>query len=181
MSSPEAQTDALLNEWMVLARHNRRVHDEAASYFRKWADASMISSIVLGSASSLLNVVLGAIQPAHLVIVNLSQIVLGLTGLSATVIMTLSKQLELDANAINHAEYALKYSELHRLIRSELVLIHCQDSSYASSTDFLKTCAAELNRIEESAPAIPGHVSKRVGAKCCSPAPSPARRSSERV
>ena len=182
MSSPEAQTDALLNEWMVLARHNRRVHDEAASYFRKWADASMISSIVLGSTSSLLNVVLGAINPAHLVIVNISQIVLGLTGLSATVIMTLSKQLELDANAINHAEYALKYSELHRLIRSELVLIHCQDSSYASSTDFLKTCAAELNRIEESAPAIPELISKRVGAKCiCSPASSPARRSSEQV
>ena len=182
MSSPEAQTEALLNEWMVLARHNRRVHDEAASYFRKWAEASMISSIVLGSTSSLLNVVLGAINPAHLVIVNISQIVLGLTGLSATVIMTLSKQLELDANAIHHNECASKYNELHRLIRAELVLIHCQDSSYASSTDFLRTCAAELNRIEESAPPVPDHVSKRVGAKCtCSPAPSPPRRSSERV
>ncbi len=42
MSSPEAQTEALLNEWMVLARHNRRVHDEGASYFRNWADARMI-------------------------------------------------------------------------------------------------------------------------------------------
>ena len=91
MSSPEAQTEGLLNEWMVLARHNRRVHDEAASYFRNWADASMISSIVLGSNSSLLNVVLGAINPANLVIVNISQICLGLTGLSATVILTLSK------------------------------------------------------------------------------------------
>ena len=172
----------MLNEWMVLARHNKKVHDEAASYFRKWADASMISSIILGSTSSLLNVVLGAIHPAHLVIVNISQIVLGLTGLSATMIVTISKQLELDANAINHSEYALKYSELHRLIRAELVLLRMNDSSYASSTDFLKTCAAELNRIEESAPSVPEQVSKRLGAKCtCSPAPSPARRSSERV
>ena len=96
--------------------------------------------------------------------------------------MTLSEQLELDANAIHHAEYALRYSELHRLIRAELVLIHCQDSSYASSTDFLKKCVEELNRIEESAPAIPELISKRVGAKCtCSPASSPARRSSEQV
>ena len=31
MSSLEAQTTGLLNEWMALARHNRRVHDEAAS------------------------------------------------------------------------------------------------------------------------------------------------------
>ena len=130
----------------------------------------------------MLNVVLGVIQPAHLVIVNISQIVLGLTGLSASVIMTLSKQLELDANAIRHSEYTSKYSELHRQIRSELVLLRMNDSSYASSTYFLKTCAAELNRIEESAPLVPDHVSKRVGAKCTySPAPSPARCSSERV
>jgi len=165
-----------------LARHNRRDHNEAASYFRKWVDASVLSSIVLGSTGSLLNVILGSIHPAHLVIVNLSQIVLGLTGLSSTVLVTLSKQLELDSNAINHSEYASKFSELHRQIRAELVLLRMNDSSHASSTDFLKTCAAELNRIEESAPPNPEHISKRVGAKCtCSPAPSLARRSSERV
>ena len=88
----------------MLARHNRRVHDEAASYFRKWADASMISSIVLGSTSSLLNVVLGSIHPAHFVIMNISHIVLGLTGLLATIIMILSKQLELDSNVVNRSE-----------------------------------------------------------------------------
>jgi hypothetical protein len=32
------------------------------------------------------------------------------------------------------------------------------DSSYASSTDLMKTCAAELNRIEESTPNVPEHV-----------------------
>ncbi len=148
MMSPEAQTEGLLNEWMVLARHNKRVHEEASSYFRKWADVSMISSIVMGSTSSLLNIVLGAIEHVHLVVVNLSQIMPGITGLGATVIMTLSKQLELDANAIQHSEYALRYSELHRQIRAELVLLRMNDSSYASSTDFLKFCAAELNRIE---------------------------------
>ncbi len=51
----------------------------------------MISSIVLESTSSLLNVVLGAIHPAHLAIANISQIVLGLTGLLVTVMITLSK------------------------------------------------------------------------------------------
>ncbi len=106
---------------------------------------------------------------------------MGLTGLSASVIKTLSKQLELDSNAISHAEYASKYSELHRQIRAELVLLRINDISFASSTDFLKTCAAELNWIEESAPGILEHISKRVGPKCCSPAPSPPRRSSKRV
>ena len=80
---------------------------------------------------------------------------------------------------INHSEYALRYSDLHRKIRAELVLLWMNDSSYASSTDFLKTCVAELNRIEESAPAVSEHVSKRLGAKyTCYPAPSPPRRDS---
>ena len=93
--------------------------------------------------------------------------------------MTLYKQLELDANAINNSEYALRYSKLHRQIRAELVLLRMNDSSHASSTEFFNTCVAELNRIEESAPGVSEHVSKRIGAKCtCSPAPSPPRRDS---
>ncbi len=36
MTTPEEQTEGLLNEWMVLARHNKRVNEEASSYFRKW-------------------------------------------------------------------------------------------------------------------------------------------------
>jgi len=179
MTTPEAQTEGLLGELMFLARHNKRVHEGALCHFRKLADVSMISSVVLGSTFSLLNIVLGSIEPAHLVVVNLSQICLGITGLGAVVITTLSTQLELDANAINHSEYALRYSELYRQVRAELVLLWMNDSRYASFTEFLKTCPAELNCIEESAPAVPKHVSKRLGAKCtCSPAPSPPRRDS---
>ena len=76
---------------MVLARHNKHVHANTPIYFRRWADVSMISSIVPGSISSLFNVVLGSIEPVHLVVVNLSQICLGITGLGATATMTLSK------------------------------------------------------------------------------------------
>jgi len=120
--------------------------------------------------------VLGVIEPVNHVVVNLSQILLGLTGLRATIIMTISKQLALDALWILHAEYSYKYSELHRQIRAELVLLRMNDSCFASSIDFLKTCAAELKRIEESAPAISEHVIKHMGSKCtCSPAQSPSR------
>ena len=40
------------------------------------------------------------------------------------------------------------------MIRSELVLLKMNDSSYASNTDFSKTCQNESNRIEEYAPTI---------------------------
>ena len=82
----------------------------------------------------------------------------------------MAKQLELDANNFHHNEAALKYGELHRMIRSEMLLLRRNDSSYASAEDFLKRCQNELNRIEETAPAVPEHV----GIKCiCSPTQSP--------
>jgi len=163
---------------MMLARHNKRVHGAASSYNRKWANTSRIMSVITGTTSSMLNIVLGVLDPVQLVVVNPSQILLGLTGLGATVIMTISKQLDLDALGILHGEYASKYSELHRQIRSELVLFRMNDSCFASSTDFLKQYPAELSQIEESAPAIPDHVVKQVGAKCtCSPAQFPSRQS----
>ncbi len=178
VQSPEAQTGGLLTKWMMFARHNKRLHEAASMYYTKWADTSMIMSIITGTTSSILNIVLGVLAPVQVVVVNLSKILLGLTGLVATVIMTISKQLDLDALGILHGEYASKYSELHRQIRSELVLLRMNDSSFASSTNFLKSCAAELNRIEESAPVIPEHVQKKVGVKCnCSPAQSQSRQS----
>ena len=107
----------------------------------------MIMSIITGTTSSILNILLGVLDHVQLVVVNLSQIVLGLTGLGDTVIMTISKQLDLDALGILHAEYSSKYSEMHRQISVELVLLRMNDSSFASSIDFLKQCAAGLNRI----------------------------------
>jgi hypothetical protein len=56
------------------------------------------------------------------------------------------------------------------MIRSEMVLLRRNDSSYASAEDFLKSCQHELTRIEESAPCVPHHI----GVKCvCSPTQSP--------
>ena len=60
------------------------------------------------------------------------------------------------------------------MIRSELVLLKMNNSSYASNTDFLKTCQNELNRIEESVPLIPSVIEEKLGSKyVASPAQSP--------
>jgi hypothetical protein len=178
VGSLEAQMEGLLTKWMMLARHNKRVHGAASTYYRKWPDTSMIMSIITGTASSILNIVLGVLDPVNYVVVNLSKILFGLTGLGATVIMMISKQLDLDALGFLHAGYSSKYSKLHRQICAELVLLWMNDSRYASPTEFLKTCAADMKRIEECAPAIPEHVIKRVGAKCtCFLAQSSSRQS----
>jgi hypothetical protein len=158
-------TELLLNEWMLLARHNKKIHDAAAKYYKLRADTCMICAIVLGSTSGLLNIALGATEPVSFVMVNVAQIWLGVVGLISTIIVTVSKQLELEANFIHHLEYTVKYSELHRMIRSELVLLKMNDNSYASTPEFLKTCQNELNRIEESAPPAPSFIEEELGSK----------------
>ncbi len=82
---------------------------------------------------------------------NIAQICFEDVGLLSMGIITVSKQLELESNVVQHIEYTIKLFELHRMIRSELVLFKMNDSSYVSTPDFLKTCQNELNRIEESA------------------------------
>ncbi len=84
-------------------------------YYKKTANASMVNVLVLGALSGLLNVMPGVLDPTTLLI-NVSQIVLGMTGLSATIIVQATKQLELDANMIHHNEATLKYGELHIMI-----------------------------------------------------------------
>ncbi len=111
MQTPEAQMEALLTKWMMLARQNKKVHEAASTYYRKWADTSMIMSIITRTTSSILNIAMGVLDPVQLIVVNLSQIILGLTGLGAIVIMTISKQLDLDALGICTAN-------MHRSIAS---------------------------------------------------------------
>ena len=167
-------TENLLNDWMKFAKHNKQLHEASAVYYKKFAEISILSSIILGSTGSILNIVLGALDPFSSVIVNVAQIALGASGLVATAIITASKQLELEANTLHHIEHASKYGELYRTIRAELVLIRMNDSSYASKTDFLKHIEHELDRIELNAPTIPDHIERNLGPKCiASPNHSP--------
>jgi hypothetical protein len=48
--------------------------------------------------------------------------------LGATAITAISKQLDLEAQGILHAEYNSKYSELHRQIRAEQMLLRMTDT-----------------------------------------------------
>ena len=107
----------------------------------------MICAIDLGSTGGILNIALGAIEPVSFVLDNVAQICLGAIGLLSTRIINVSKHLELEANGIQQLEYTIKCSELHRMIRSELVLFEMNDSSYASTTFFF-TCQNGSNRIK---------------------------------
>jgi len=73
-------TELLLNEWMLLARHNKKLHDVAATYSKIHADTCMLCASVLGSTTGLLNIALGTIESISFVLVNVAQICLGATS-----------------------------------------------------------------------------------------------------
>ncbi len=54
-------TELIINEWMLLARHNKKLYDVAAKHYKMRADTCMICVVISGSASGILNVALGAI------------------------------------------------------------------------------------------------------------------------
>ncbi len=94
------------------------------------------------------------IESISFIVVNIVQICLGAAGLASTAIITASRQLEFEKKALEHLEHAGKYSETHRSIRAELVLLRMNDSAYASNTDFMKAIQHEIDRVEELAPSI---------------------------
>ena len=70
-------TENLLSEWMCLSKHNKRLHETSAAYYKKFADISILTAKVMGSTGSILNIVLGAIDPFSFVLINIAQITLG--------------------------------------------------------------------------------------------------------
>jgi hypothetical protein len=96
--------------------------------------------------------------------VNVSQVVLGFASVASAAIISTAKQLGWETKAQKHGEYASHYGELARLINSERTLALLNDSSFASAGDLIKKVQAELDKIEENAPPVPGFIEKRIGA-----------------
>ena len=170
--SPNSCPASLLSEWGGHARQCKRLHEAAASHFSGRSDAGLVTAVVLGSAGGLINILLGAVSAEYGGVINGSQVALGCVSVASAAIMSVSKQLGWDSRAHTHAEYAGHYSELARLITSERALARLNDSTFASVGELIKKVQAELDRIEDGAPPIPGFIEKRLGARV---PPSPAR------
>ena len=65
----------------------------------------------------------------------------------------------------------MHYAELARMINSERTLARIADSGFASIGDLIKKVLAELDRFEETAPAVPGFIEAKLGLKNQPPLP----------
>jgi hypothetical protein len=154
-SSPEQ----LLNGWMLFARRNIAFHEAAKAHFSTWSDTGLITACVMGSAGGLINILLCSTSGTG-VVVNGSQIAMGIISVVSAAIMSISKQLGWESRAHTHDEYAGHYSA--PLISFERALARLNASSYASGGDLIKKDSAELDRIEDNAPSIPSFIEKKM-------------------
>ncbi len=160
--------EPLLSEWGRIARHNKSLHEAASAHFSGRSDFGLITAVVLGSAGGLINILIGAAGPelgGAAAVVNISQVALGCASVLSAAIISAAKQLGWESKAHKHGEYACHYGELARLINSERTLAILNDSSFASVGDLIKKVQADLDKIEEGAPPIPGFIEKKLGEK----------------
>jgi len=85
ISTPDT-TKSVLNAWMMLKRWTKNLHQDSSAYYKRAAEASLVTALVLGASSGLSNLVLEVIDPTT-TWVNVAHIVLGMTGLSTTIIV----------------------------------------------------------------------------------------------
>jgi hypothetical protein len=160
--------EPLLGEWGRIARHNKALHEAASAHFSGRSNAGLITAVVLGSAGGLINILIGAAGPelgGAAAAVNISQVALGCASVVSAAIVSAAKQLGWESKAHKHGEYACHYGELARLINTERTLAILNDSSFASVGDLIKKVQADLDKIEEGAPPIPGFIAKKLGEK----------------
>ena len=157
--------EPLLKKWRNIARTNKRLHEASRAYFKNLADNSVISAVILGSTGGLMNILLGIIDDTRFdTAINIGQVALGVTSLVSAGIMSVSKQLGWETKHQLHEEYTARYGEISRMISTEATLTRLQDSSFASTADFIKVVSAEINRVEDHAPPIPGFIEAKYGA-----------------
>ena len=167
LPSPRSDSpEALLSDWMLIARRNKALHKAARAQYARMSDVRLITAVVLDSAGGLINILLGAVSAeygvgaAH----NISQVALGAISVISAAIISAAKQLQWEAKALLHGETAMHYAELARMINSERTLARIYDSGFASIGDLIKKVLAELDRFEESALAVPGFIEAKLGA-----------------
>ena len=157
--------EPLLTRWRDTARRNKTLHEAARSYYKSLADNSLVSAVSLGMVGGILNICLGIVDNRYQSVINVGQVVPGSTSIVSAGIISICNQLGWPQKHQLHEEYSARYGDVCRMINSEEILMTLNDSTYASRGDFIRTVKAELDRIEDHAPPIPGFLEEKLGVK----------------
>lgn len=149
--------NALLTKWRYNANVQKTFHSRSYSYFKRLADATAVVSVSISLLVGCFNLAYGIVGPTE---AESASVVSGCLSLCAGSIVGVANSLGWAEKSAQHNHYAARYGEISRDINTEAMLKRMDDGTFASEAEFIKHISAQLDRIEENAPTIPGVVER---------------------
>jgi hypothetical protein len=152
------QNEALLAQWADISSCYRYMHDRAEKIFKTKALLINSSVIVISSVAGFANIGVQSLFENNEEALKYASFAIGGVSLLAGMLTTLNNLLKWSQLEEGNRVASIAWGKFQRLIAVELAL---KPDDRMDSMDFLKICRAELDRLIEQSPPIPGAVIKQ--------------------
>jgi hypothetical protein len=152
------QNESLLAQWSDISSCYRYMHDRAEKIFKTKALLINSSVIVISSVAGFANIGVQSLFENNEEALKYASFAIGGVSLLAGMLTTLNNLLKWSQLEEGNRVASIAWGKFQRLIAVELAL---KPDDRMDSMDFLKICRAELDRLIEQSPPIPGAVIKQ--------------------
>ncbi len=150
-----ATHDKLMQDWADLCMSYRFMHNKSEGIFHKKGLGINLAVIIISSIAGFANIGVQSLFEGNMEAIKLASFAIGGVSLLSSMLTTVGNTLKWTALSESHRVAAIGWSKFGRQISVEIAL-HPNDRM--DSSDFLKICRAELDRLIEQSPAIPPSV-----------------------
>lgn len=154
---------AMLNEWIVFAELQSKLHSKSATHFKKLNKFFMVPIIFVSAVTGCANLI-------GLPVIDCnendkspfrpSQFILGLLNISTAALTAIYNFAKLGEAQESHSIHSTEYEKLSRQIRVELLLHGTADRTFISLAEYIKDCKERIDKLVERSPEIPSKVIK---------------------
>jgi len=143
----------LIARWSDNALSYAWLHNKAEAKYRKLNYAFTIPIVILSTVVGTINVGMNSIFPANLI--QYGQLTIGGVGIFTGILGTLQNFFKYAQLSEAHRNAAIQWHKFHRALKTELAL---EAICRRNAGEFFRTSKAELDRLLDSSPYIPGDV-----------------------
>jgi hypothetical protein len=145
----------LLLHWSNDAASRAAMHDMSWMYFRNWNLLTMISGMIMISASSISTLGIGRVQGVSCETASVVTISFSICSILGSLVIAINRFVGYAELQQQHDFFADSYDVLHRDILSNLIVNNTAASVFVSDAEFMKHCKIQLDTLIDRAPAIP--------------------------
>ena len=146
----------LMAKWSDNALSYAWLHNKAEAKYRKLNYSFTIPIVILSTIVGTINVGINSLFPPNLI--QLGNIIIGGLGLFTGILGTLQNFFKYAQLSEAHRNSAIQWHKFHRMLKTELAL---ESVCRRNAGEFFRSSKAELDRLLDSSPYIPGDVVER--------------------